>query len=52
MLDKSVQSHYFVIVDEPDVFVEKVNAITWEHNNTVGPRSISKPELVMAIEGQ
>lgn len=49
--DKSKQSHYFIKVNDPELFVKKVNEIKWEHNNTVGPRSISKQELINEIEG-
>lgn len=48
--DKSTQSHYFIFVENPEYFVSKVNSISWVHNNTVGPRSISKSELIEAIE--
>jgi len=47
-LNKSKQSHYFVYSNLKD-FLEKVNSIKWEHNNTIGPRSISKPELIKEI---
>jgi len=50
-IDKSSSSHYFIKVNNPNEFVYKVNTIEWEHNNTVGPRSISKPELISKIEG-
>lgn len=49
-LNKSKQSHYFIYADNPELFVLKINEIAWEHNNTVGPRSISKPELIKKIE--
>ena len=50
VLDKSEQSHYFMYTDNPELLVEKANSIIWEHDNTVGPRSISKNELVSAID--
>lgn len=49
-IEKSEQSHYFIKVKDPDSFIEKVNNVKWEHNNTVGPRSISKPELISKID--
>ena len=39
-------SHYFIYVNNPLEFVNKMNTIVWEHNNTLGPRSISKNELI------
>lgn len=47
-LQKSKQSHYFIMAKNKDNFIKKINSITWEHNNTVGPRSISKNELIKA----
>jgi len=47
--DKSIQSHYFIkftnnkSVEEN---VETLSCITYDFNNTVGPRSISKQELI------
>ena len=47
--DKSFQSHYFIkftnnkTIDEN---IEKLKSITFNFNNTVGPKSISKPELI------
>ena len=46
--DKSSESHYFIRFNDKvdiDDIVEKLNSIEWPHNNTVGPRSISKNEL-------
>ena len=49
MDEKSIQSHYFIkftngksITDN----IEKLSTITYEFNNTVGPKSISKQELI------
>ena len=51
--DKSVQSHYFVKVKEDidvDSFLEKFNKLTFnDKDNTVGPKSISKPELIKTV---
>lgn len=48
-IDKSIQSHYFIkflnnkTIDEN---IKKLNLIKFNFNNTVGPKSISKPELI------
>jgi hypothetical protein len=47
--DKSEQSHYFVKLDKEltDSLYEKLDAIEFSgKTNTVGPRSISKPEVI------
>ena len=48
---KSPQSHYFIKLDKIDLeFMNRYEKnIKWEHNNTVGPRSISKPELINVL---
>ena len=33
-----------------DTLLESINSIVWEHNNTVGSRSISKGELIIKLE--
>ena len=46
---KSEQSHYFIKFDKkiPDSTIEELNVIVFaSRDNTVGPRSISKPELM------
>ena len=47
--EKSVQSHYFIkfneTVDKANI-ISKMKYIQYETNNTVGPRSISKQELI------
>jgi hypothetical protein len=47
----SEQSHYFIKLDEPiEKFIEKYEkAINFEHNNTVGPKSISKQEFIKVL---
>jgi len=49
-VDKSVQSHYFIkftTTQNVDAIVALLSSsIKFNHNNTVGPRSISKPELI------
>ena len=49
--DKNEQSHYFIKTNTIDneEFYKKVSVIKWEHNNTVGPRSISKQELIKNV---
>tara|TARA_B100001287_G_scaffold273942_1_gene278334 strand:- start:780 stop:2126 length:1347 start_codon:yes stop_codon:yes gene_type:complete len=48
--DKSEQSHYFIKVEQnSDLFIIKYQNIKWEHNNTVGPKSISKQEFIREI---
>ena len=47
--NKSVQSHYFIKFtnnQSVDDNIEKLSTITYEFNNTVGPKSISKQELI------
>jgi hypothetical protein len=46
-VNKSTQSHYFIILDNPDSrdkLIDELNKKTWQ-DLTVGPRSISKGEL-------
>jgi predicted RNA methylase len=51
ILSKSEQSHYFIKLNNVDkkVFLEKYKNIKFDHNNTVGPKSISKQELISKI---
>jgi hypothetical protein len=47
--DKSFQSHYFIKFtnNKPiDENIKKLKLIKFNFNNTVGPKSISKPELI------
>lgn len=48
--EKNCNTHYFIKVNTSKISIDRVyqtlNAINWEHNNTVGSRSISKGELV------
>ena len=47
--DKSTQSHYFIKFDIPfnDEIFQELQKINFDcRNNTVGPKSISKPELI------
>jgi predicted RNA methylase len=46
--NKSIQSHYFIkFINNKSISdnIELLKAINFNHNNTVGPRSISKQEL-------
>jgi hypothetical protein len=46
---KSIQSHYFIKFTNGksiDENLEKLSTITYDFNNTVGPKSISKQELI------
>lgn len=49
-VDKSEQSHYFI---KSKIDIEELksilNKIEWSHNNTAGPRSIGKRELIKKI---
>jgi predicted RNA methylase len=49
--DKSEQSHYFIKLNNinTNTFLEKYKTITFNHDNTVGPKSISKQELIKKI---
>lgn len=51
ILDANIQSNYFIkIREDVDVFEERyLSNVTFSHNNTVGPRSISKRELIKEI---
>lgn len=46
--DKSEQSHYFIKFNNNNIKenITKLNKLKFEFNNTVGPKSISKPELI------
>jgi hypothetical protein len=47
--DKCVQSHYFIKFTNNKPLkdnLKKLEGIQFETNNTVGPKSISKPELI------
>lgn len=47
--EKSIQSHYFIKFTNGDSItnnINKLSVITYDFNNTVGPRSISKQELI------
>ena len=47
--DKSIQSHYFIKFTNNKSVADNImllSAITFDFNNTIGPRSISKQELI------
>ena len=45
--EKSIQSHYFIkILDCNEQKIIELKNIKYEHNNTSGPKSISKQELI------
>jgi hypothetical protein len=47
--EKSIQSHYFIKFTNGKTIndnIKKLSTITYDINNTVGPRSISKQELI------
>lgn len=47
--EKSIQSHYFIKFTNgksTQFNIKKLSKITYDFDNTVGPRSISKPELI------
>jgi hypothetical protein len=56
ILDKSIQSHYFIKFDDTqkikdkdekiDEIIDKLKNINFQTNNTVGPKSISKQEII------
>jgi hypothetical protein len=46
--DKSEQSHYF-IKSSPEI-KDFLKNYKWDHNNTAGPRSIAKSEIIKIIE--
>jgi len=50
--NKSEQSHYFIKLNGVDIdeFINKYNnEVTYDFNNTVGPKSISKTELIKKL---
>ena len=50
IINKSEQSHYFILFDKKisESLYEKLNTINFDtKNDTVGPKSISKQELIV-----
>jgi len=50
--DKSTQSHYFIQFTNGKHLsdnIQSIQSIKYETDNTVGPRSISKPEVIRAF---
>lgn len=48
--DVSPSSHYFIFVDNKDVVIENLNKDLFPYDETTGPRSISKNELIRVID--
>lgn len=47
----SKESHYFIKYNgDVNYFIKKVNELEWNDNNTVGPKSISKNELIEKLD--
>lgn len=46
----SEQSHYFIYVENPGELFKKINKDLFSKNDTTGPRSISKNELINILE--
>lgn len=46
----SEQSHYFIYVENPEEIFKKINKDLFSYNDTTGPRSISKNELIEIID--
>ena len=52
IIDKSPQSHYFIQLKngiDIDIFICRYKTIIFEEDNTVGPKSISKQELIESL---
>lgn len=48
--DVSLTSHYFLQVDDPERAKELISNITFSSDDTTGPRSIPKNELIIKLE--
>lgn len=52
IIDKNIQTHYFIKFaneESKTIILEKYKTIIFESDNTVGPKSISKTELIKKI---
>ena len=49
-MDVSIQSHYFLKVESPITAMEVINKTLFSFNDTTGPRSISKNELILVLD--
>jgi len=50
--DKNIQTHYFIKFIDGNLMdnnIDKIKKLNFEFNNTVGPKSISKPELISKL---
>ena len=45
-INQSKESHYFLCCDNLQEVIDYLNKIIWEHNDTTGPRSISKQQFI------
>lgn len=47
-IEKSTQSHYFIKFNTPNIddVIQELSNVKFESNNTVGPKSISKQEII------
>ena len=54
-IDKSIQSHYFIKIlnkeKSIDFFIDSLKKLNFIFDNTVGPKSISKQELIKQVNG-
>jgi hypothetical protein len=49
--DVSLPSHYFINVENPQDAYDKIRQLVFSSNDTTGPRSISKNELIEKLDG-
>lgn len=52
-IDKCEQSHYFIKSNKNlniNILRELLMSINWNHNNTAGPKSIGKSEIIIELE--
>lgn len=51
--EQNKQSHYFLICTSvfffADQIIDYLNSIEWEHNDTIGPKSISKYQFIIEL---
>lgn len=47
--NQSKESHYFLKCDNLQEVIDYLNNIYWEHNDTTGPRSISKQQFIEVL---
>lgn len=49
-IDVSTSSHYFIYTDYKNIILDNVNTNLFSDNDTTGPRSISKNELIKVLD--